>query len=209
MIDSINCRIGRGFSWNNFGYNFKLLILNFLYNFSWNKFGYNLLLYDKQIFFFFFKSKWQQFWLSLFFHQRLLKLLFSMASCSFEKVINKMSIVIFVFTFSDYASFKNIYCKHIAIKYWTFKNIYSICKWLTVIFILHRHLSFCWKSWLNKSIKYAINLFLWNFRTGARERKYEEICYELATSYIRIKTIWDSIRLIKETKPYLVSFYFI
>jgi len=42
--------------------------------------------------------------------------------------------------------------------------------------------------------------------TGARERKYEEICYELVTVYIRMKTIWDSTRQIKETKPYI---YFI
>lgn len=39
--------------------------------------------------------------------------------------------------------------------------------------------------------------------TGARERKYEEICYELVTQYIRVKTMWESSRQIKETKPYI------
>lgn len=39
--------------------------------------------------------------------------------------------------------------------------------------------------------------------TGARERKYEEICYELVTLFIRVKTIWESARQIKETKPYI------
>jgi hypothetical protein len=42
--------------------------------------------------------------------------------------------------------------------------------------------------------------------TGARERKYEEICYELVTLYIHMKAVWESTRQIKETKPYV---YFI
>lgn len=42
--------------------------------------------------------------------------------------------------------------------------------------------------------------------TGARERQYEEICFELVSAYIRMKTIWDSARQIKESKPYV---YFI
>ncbi|XP_054710292.1 ADP-ribosylation factor-like protein 6-interacting protein 1 [Uloborus diversus] len=39
--------------------------------------------------------------------------------------------------------------------------------------------------------------------TGARERKYEEICGSLVSCYIFLKSIWDSARQIKESKPYV------
>lgn len=39
--------------------------------------------------------------------------------------------------------------------------------------------------------------------TGAQERKYEEICHDVVGLYICIKTIWDSVRHVKESKPYL------
>jgi len=39
--------------------------------------------------------------------------------------------------------------------------------------------------------------------TGARERKYEEICYDLVTLFIQAKSMYESARQIRETKPYL------
>ncbi|GIX82887.1 ADP-ribosylation factor-like protein 6-interacting protein 1 [Caerostris extrusa] len=39
--------------------------------------------------------------------------------------------------------------------------------------------------------------------TGTQERKYEDICHGFVENYLRTKFMWDSVRQIKETKPYL------
>ncbi|XP_055938121.1 ADP-ribosylation factor-like protein 6-interacting protein 1 [Argiope bruennichi] len=42
--------------------------------------------------------------------------------------------------------------------------------------------------------------------TGTQEKKYEDICHGFVDTYMKIKHMWESVRQIKETKPYL---YFI
>ncbi|KFM81419.1 ADP-ribosylation factor-like protein 6-interacting protein 1, partial [Stegodyphus mimosarum] len=42
--------------------------------------------------------------------------------------------------------------------------------------------------------------------TGISERKYEEICQSIVNGYLKMRSVWDTVRQVKETKPYL---YFI
>ncbi|GFR19371.1 ADP-ribosylation factor-like protein 6-interacting protein 1 [Trichonephila clavata] len=38
--------------------------------------------------------------------------------------------------------------------------------------------------------------------TGTQERKYEEICHGIVDGYLKIKCMFDSLRQVKETRPY-------
>ncbi|KAG8192588.1 hypothetical protein JTE90_015221 [Oedothorax gibbosus] len=49
----------------------------------------------------------------------------------------------------------------------------------------------------------SASVFDSNKWTGTQERKYEDICHGFIDTYIKIKYMWDSIRQIKESKPYL------
>ncbi|XP_035231159.1 ADP-ribosylation factor-like protein 6-interacting protein 1 [Stegodyphus dumicola] len=42
--------------------------------------------------------------------------------------------------------------------------------------------------------------------TGTCERKYEEICQSMVNGYLKMRSVWETVRQVKETKPYL---YFI